>query len=1446
MKNKNGFTLIEIIGAVIILGIIAIFAVVTYTNSLKGLEEDYYKETERTLQESGKEFFSNYRNYRPDMVLGSQKVLLKTLINENYISDVKDYNGKECDYDSSYVLIVKEGKNDYTYHTCLVCSSSNYDGTSSNYCDPSWADSNQISYVLESPDTLYIYIGTTRDELKEKLLLGLTVIRKNYTGEELARVDGTGIDGIPQILPSNIDVVDPNTIGTYKVKYEYGTQEPRERDVVVYENDAPDINITYENKVPSGTMTQIASNGGTQVNETGTYPQTGRWAQQIRMILSAESSIGTDIEKFQWNKGGRWTDICTASDNTCTYTYGDDASEGDMYEEVQFRSVDKNGKISKIGDTYLIMIDKTKPQCELKKTGTILVNDTNPWYTSDVKVEFDTTGSKTADQISGVANAVSGIKIKSIDINTATLNRATNTILKEQKTDTSGITYIGYVEDEAGNFGTCITTLRRDTGKPECALTASGTKKDGTDTYLSNVTISFSKHTDSMSDVANYGIGSATGNKTATLSTNTTQTYTGYIVDNAGNQDACNLSVTRDNQLTLTYNSNGGNACSPNTKTINYNSTYGTLCSPTRTGYTANKWWTASSGGIEVKSTDTVSVTNNQTIYAHWTANKYTVTANANGGSIPTTSGWTGTGTTATKQVTYASTYGTLPTPTRTGFDFLGWYTSASGGDKIIASTTVSITAAQTLYAHWKAKEAILLDGSSFNQKLKKLAGQSNATSSTVNSNIKAFKKSTTLSITPTNDNIISIASSAPIYAWFSNGTIYYYCEMSTIYLNQNSSYMFYNMEKLETADISGLNTSKVTNMEAMFMNAGKNATTFNMGDLSNWNVSNVEKMSSMFSSAGYSATTFNIGNLSKWNTSKVTSMFYMFSNAGNNATSFNLSLTKWDTSNVTRMDGMFSSVGSKATTWSIGDLSGWNVSNVTNMCRMFYNSGGSVQKFNIGDLSGWVTSKVTDMSYMFSNAGLNATTWTIGTLTKWDVSNVTTMKGMFNNAGYKATTWNIGDLKDWKTSKVTDMEAMFLFAGNSATTWNIGTLQEWDVTKVTSMINMFWGAGQNATTFKLNLTKWRTPQVTSMYSMFSYAGEKATTWEIGNLKDWNVSNVTDMSYMFMFTGTKAQKWDIGDISKWKTSSLTTIYNMFYFAGENATTWNIGKLDGWDVSKVTNMRGAFLYAGYKATTFTLDLTNWKVGNVTDMGGLFAYAGYSATTWSIGTLTSWDVSKVTDMGNMFAGAGRNAKTFNIGNLSGWKVGNVIYMYSMFAEAGYNATTWTIGTLNNWDVSKVTDMSGMFFAAGFKTTSWSIGNLSGWKVGNVTNMSSMFSDSGYNSTTWSIGTLNNWDTSKVTNMNGMFRQAGYNSTTWNSIGTLKIYATNIFQIFDSCRKAKATLAIYNKPTEFGEAFNNASTMSGSSIVVNYKSAVNNINSIIATKSSNSNVTKGSVIS
>ena len=76
--------------------------------------------------------------------------------------------------------------------------------------------------------------------------------------------------------------------------------------------------------------------------------------------------------------------------------------------------------------------------------------------------------------------------------------------------------------------------------------------------------------------------------------------------------------------------------------------------------------------------------------------NSVTVTFDPNGESV----------TTNTKVVNYNSAYGELPTPTRTGYKFDGWYTSATGGTVVSSTTIVTNSSAHTLYAHWSDVEA--------------------------------------------------------------------------------------------------------------------------------------------------------------------------------------------------------------------------------------------------------------------------------------------------------------------------------------------------------------------------------------------------------------------------------------------------------------------------------------------------------------------------------------------------------------------------------------------------------------------------------------------------------------------------------------------------------------------------------------------------------------------
>lgn len=145
---------------------------------------------------------------------------------------------------------------------------------------------------------------------------------------------------------------------------------------------------------------------------------------------------------------------------------------------------------------------------------------------------------------------------------------------------------------------------------------------------------------------------------------------------------------------TVRFDANGGRV-SPASKVVtcnsSYSNTYGSLPTPTRTGYDFDGWYTQETGGTKVTANTSVGTDPPATLYAHWKGKTYTVTFNANGGTVSTTS----------DTVTYGKKYYSLPSPTRKGYKFDGWYTKKDGGTKVESDTTVTTAANHTLYAHW-------------------------------------------------------------------------------------------------------------------------------------------------------------------------------------------------------------------------------------------------------------------------------------------------------------------------------------------------------------------------------------------------------------------------------------------------------------------------------------------------------------------------------------------------------------------------------------------------------------------------------------------------------------------------------------------------------------------------------------------------------------------------
>ncbi|EBD1421102.1 BspA family leucine-rich repeat surface protein [Listeria monocytogenes] len=165
----------------------------------------------------------------------------------------------------------------------------------------------------------------------------------------------------------------------------------------------------------------------------------------------------------------------------------------------------------------------------------------------------------------------------------------------------------------------------------------------------------------------------------------------------------------------------------------------------------------------------------------------------------------------------------------------------------------------------------------------------------------------------------------------------------------RTTEYMFGYTHKLTELDVSGLDTSAVTNMNCMF----NYCSVLEELDVSNFDTSSVTTMRDMFGSSGKLEKL----DVSNFDTSSVTTMQAMFYGC----TSLEeLDVSNFDTNSVTNMSYMFYNCAGLEEL----DVSNFDTSSVTTMYGTFVGCN-SLEEL---DVSNFDTSSVTTMAYMFQN----------------------------------------------------------------------------------------------------------------------------------------------------------------------------------------------------------------------------------------------------------------------------------------------------------------------------------------------------------------------------------------------------------------------------------------------------------------------------------------------
>ena len=120
------------------------------------------------------------------------------------------------------------------------------------------------------------------------------------------------------------------------------------------------------------------------------------------------------------------------------------------------------------------------------------------------------------------------------------------------------------------------------------------------------------------------------------------------------------------------------------TLTANYNETSVTLDTPTKTGYTCGYTDTATGS---IKYTTSITVSDNKTIYVKCNPNTYTINFDSDGGTAV-----------SSKTATYDSKIGEITSPTKTGYNFAGWYLDT---ESITSESVYKYAKDITLKAKW-------------------------------------------------------------------------------------------------------------------------------------------------------------------------------------------------------------------------------------------------------------------------------------------------------------------------------------------------------------------------------------------------------------------------------------------------------------------------------------------------------------------------------------------------------------------------------------------------------------------------------------------------------------------------------------------------------------------------------------------------------------------------
>ena len=601
-KNKKGFTLVEVIAAVIIIGIMFTAAIIGYSKYIEQSKDNYYKKQKDLVTQAGRDFFNDNRGRLPVNISEESCVLLSTLVNNKYIDKVVGYDKKACKQDTSKVCAQKISLTKYKYTTTLDCGEK------------------EEEVVGTAPNINFSLLNVTSNKIEDSDFI------------QTDKRDGVA-DNIYSI---KVKITSDTNIGSYDY---YVHEIKNNKDKVVRSKkgiSVPEGTKTYEIEIP-------LNSAGTFYIELKAFNEKSNKnsiSGQINLTSGAvtcDNAVVFDLNGSDWTSEDITNNIVVSNEFKFNYYYIElvDAKNNKTIEKIKYDDKEK------ITTKNLEHIIKAKDNASSQSYYKIVTYDNNLNDTCNIKSKtYKTEKIKPRCTVTSPSNSWTN---ENVTVHVACNDEESGCVKDSEDiivTDEYNDYYTVEVSDKAGNKNTCTTSekLLIDKHVPGASIAS-------TNNVAASQTATLTMSDDNVLDKYYFGTIDPDGSNASsitytdipgdvkTFTTTSTVSSSGkyYLVvfDKAGNKKVVN---DRFYQTSLVVNAG---SVTP-TKVITLKGNSFNLPTPSSgSGYIFENWYKENTYTTVVDTN--YKPTDNLTLYGKFKENNYTIAYTMNGGNDPET-----------------------------------------------------------------------------------------------------------------------------------------------------------------------------------------------------------------------------------------------------------------------------------------------------------------------------------------------------------------------------------------------------------------------------------------------------------------------------------------------------------------------------------------------------------------------------------------------------------------------------------------------------------------------------------------------------------------------------------------------------------------------------------------------------------------------------------------